>query len=106
MIGDLIRLYRIGRDLGLSKKELNKILLFDDTKRPKENILLLFLVLLLGLIISIVIAFTLLSYVGKNTYPTGARYSTVQINDFKKERKNHVIGKFFTKFWNSRRKLL
>ncbi|MFX1494841.1 MAG: hypothetical protein ACFFBZ_11210 [Promethearchaeota archaeon] len=106
MISDIIRLYRIGRELGLSKKDLNKILLFDDTKRPKVNTLLLFLILFLGLILSMVIAFTLLSYVGKNTYPTGARYSTVRINDFKKERKNHVIGKFFNKFWNSRRRLL
>ncbi|MFX1495871.1 MAG: hypothetical protein ACFFBZ_16425 [Promethearchaeota archaeon] len=103
MIGDLIRLYRIGRELGLTKKEINRILLVDDTKRPKGYTLLLFLVLFLGLIVSIVIAFTLLNYVGKNTYPTGTRYSTVQINDFKKKRKNYVIGKFFTKFWNRRR---
>ncbi len=106
MIGDIIRIYRLGKELGLTQKDINRILLFDNTKRPKEHTLLLFLVLFLGLIVSIVIAFTLLSYVGKNTYPTGARYSTVQINDFKKERKNHVIGKFSTKFWNRRGKLL
>ncbi len=100
MIGDIIRLYRIGRELGLTRKDINKILLFDNTKRPKEYTMLLFLVLFLGLIVSIVIAFTLLSYVGKNTYPKGAEYSAVQIKDFKKERKNHIIEKFFTKFRN------
>jgi hypothetical protein len=88
MIGDIIRIYKLGKELELTKKELNKFLLFDNTKRSKKNTLLLFLVLLLGLIISIVIAFTLLSYVDKYTYPQGARYSTVKIKDFKKGRKN------------------
>ncbi|MFX0180600.1 MAG: hypothetical protein ACFE78_10435 [Candidatus Hodarchaeota archaeon] len=97
MISDIIRLYKLGKELGLTKKDLNKILLFDDTKRPKVNTLLLFLILFLGLILSIVIAFTFLNYVGKNTYPTGARYSTVQIKDFKKGRKNHLLAKFLRK---------
>lgn len=91
MIGDIIRLYRIGRELGLTKKELNRILLFDDTKRPKVYTLLLFLILFLILIVSIFSTFTIQSYVAKNTYARGTLYSTIQIKDFKKESKNRII---------------
>ncbi|MFX1494843.1 MAG: hypothetical protein ACFFBZ_11220 [Promethearchaeota archaeon] len=96
MIGDIIRLYKLGKELGLTKKDLNVFLLFDNTKRPRVYTLLLFLILFLILIVSIVSTFTLLSSVARNTYPKGAEYSTIQIKDFKKERKN-IIEKFFTR---------
>jgi len=91
LIDDIIRLYRIGRELGLTKKELNKILLFDNTKRPKVYTLLLFLILFLIFIFSIVSTFTIQNYVFKNTYARGTLYSTIQIKDFKKENKNRII---------------
>ncbi len=91
MIGDIIRFYRIGKELGLTKKDLNRILLFDDTKRPKVYNLLLFLILFLILIISIFSTFTIQNYVAKNTYARGTLYSTIQIKDFKKENKNRII---------------
>ena len=91
MIGDIIRLYRIGRELGLSKKDLNRILLFDDTKRPRVYTLLLFLILFLILIVSIFSTFTIQSYVFKNTYARGTMYSTIQIKDFKIQKVRKLI---------------
>ena len=79
---DLIQLHKIGKELGLSKKEVNKVLFYDNNKN--RVIFLIFLIV----IFSIVLYFIIL--IGdseiSNTYASGTRYSTVKIQDFKKKK--------------------
>lgn len=85
MIDDIIRLYKVGKELGLTRKEISKILLFDNTKRPRVYNLLLLLILFLIIIFSVFSVHVLSRYVANNTYARGTLYSTIRIKDFKKE---------------------
>lgn len=79
MLKDIFQLYNTGKELGLSKKEMNKILLFRNSKYSMLYIILLiiavsalgFLIIILGI------------EAAKNTYPSGTKYSTVKEKDFK-----------------------
>lgn len=80
MIDDIINLYKIGKELGLTKKEINKILFFE--KRKHFLLFLLFVVVIITcLAISIII---LKIEIGRNTYASGTRYSTVKRKDFQR----------------------
>lgn len=82
MIDDIINLYKIGKDLGLTKKEINKILFFEKRKH-----LILFLVFVLLIITSLAISIIILKIeIGRNTYPSGTKYSTITIKDFQRSR--------------------
>lgn len=95
MIDDIIRLYKVGKELGLTKKEINKVLLFDKSKRPIFYNILLFLVLFLFLIFSLTFALITRSCINSNTYARGTLYSTIEIKDFQKESKNRKISFIF-----------
>ncbi|GAI59658.1 unnamed protein product [marine sediment metagenome] len=82
MLENLFQLIKIGKELGLSKKEINKVLLFDDSKNPLfYKILMIILFSFLGIFI-----FILLNIFSEHIYPTGALYSTVKIKDFDKKK--------------------
>ncbi|MFX0042855.1 MAG: hypothetical protein ACFE8L_08075 [Candidatus Hodarchaeota archaeon] len=82
MFKHIFQLYNVGKDLGLSKKEINKILIFDNTRHPT-----LYLVLLIIAIVAFgVIVIILGIVVARNVYPQGALYSTVKKKDFKRKR--------------------
>lgn len=78
MFKDLFQLYQIGKELGLNKKEIKSVFLFNNTKH-----LILFTVLL---IIAIVAFAALMIILGiqatRNAYPSGTYYSTVKKKDF------------------------
>ena len=78
MMKDIIQLFKIGKELGLSKKEINKVLIFDNSKYT-----LLYKSLL---IISFIFFGTIIIILGieasRNTYAAGTYYSTVKIKDF------------------------
>ena len=79
---DLIQLHKIGKELGLSKKEVNKVLFYDNNKN--RVIFLIFLIVIfsiLGYFIILVVDSAI-----SNTYASGTRYSTVKIKDFKKKK--------------------
>ena len=82
MMKDLIQLHKIGKELGLSKKEVNKVLFYDNTK---NNIILLIILIIIfsigGYFIGLFIESTI-----SNTYPAGTLYSTVKIKDFKSKK--------------------
>ncbi len=83
MLEGFFQLYKIGKDLGLSKKEISKIFLFDDRKDP----LLLKILLLIIIVSSLgIVVFIILNVFSEHIYPTGALYSTVKIEDFKGKR--------------------
>lgn len=94
MIDDIIRLYKIGKELGLSKKEINNILFYKNHK-PIANSILFWIIFLVILIVT----FFTLSIVSLNvdfnnsTYPSGTKYSTVKIKDFHQLRNRRFCNK-------------
>lgn len=82
MMKDLIQLYKIGKELGLSKKEINKVLFYDSTK---NRVVLLIISIIIFSIVGYFIVLFIESTIS-NTYPTGTKYSTVKIKDFDKKK--------------------
>ena len=82
MMKDLIQLYKIGKELGLSKKEINKVLFYDSTK---NRVVLLIISIIIFSIVGYFIVLFIESAIS-NTYPTGTKYSTVKIKDFDKKK--------------------
>ena len=79
MLEKLFQLNKIGKELGLSKKQINKILLFDNSRYPLlYKILMIITFVFVGVIIII-----LGIEASRHIYPAGALYSTVKIKDFK-----------------------
>lgn len=85
MIFDVIKFYETGKELGLTRKEISKIMLFDNSKYA--NIWRVLLILLM--IIIIVVWFNSLVFlthkINENVYPSGTLYSTVKLKDFEKK---------------------
>jgi len=79
MLGNFFQLYKIGKELGLSKKEINRIFLFDDNRNPLFfKILMIIISVFLGIFVII-----LGIEASRHIYPAGTLYSTVKIKDFK-----------------------
>jgi len=79
MLENFFQLYRIGKELGLSKKEINRVFLFDDSRYP-----LLFKILMIIVFIFLGIFVIILGIeASRHIYPAGTLYSTVKIKDFK-----------------------
>ena len=79
---DLIQLYKIGKDLGLTKKEVKETLFFDSTKNKIIFLILLIIVFSIAGYFIVLIVESAIS----NTYPSGTKYSTVKIKDFDKKK--------------------
>jgi hypothetical protein len=75
---EFIQFCNIGKNLGLKKKEIQKILIFDNSKHRMLNLFILIvgIVILGGLIILLGIE------IARNIYPSGTLYSTVKTKDF------------------------
>ena len=85
MFKELIKIYHIGEDLGLTRKEINRSFFFnEETNRLRSKIIfhviLLIIVAVIGLALLLIIPNVI-----KDTYPSGTKYSTVKIGDFKKK---------------------
>ncbi|MFW9866607.1 MAG: hypothetical protein ACFFEN_10970 [Candidatus Thorarchaeota archaeon] len=83
MFKDLLNYYKIGKQIGLSRKEINKIFIFDNTNHPT-----LYLVLMIVGIILFGVAMVFLGvFIMQRTYlSSGALYSTVKEKDFKQKK--------------------
>ena len=79
---DLIHIYKIGKGLGLSKKEVNRILFYDNIK---NRVILLIIIIIIFSIVGFFIGLFIESAIS-NTYPSGTKYSTVRIKDFDKKK--------------------
>jgi len=90
MLENFFQLYKIGKELGLSKKEINRVFLFDDSKYPLFfKILMIIVFIFLGILIVI-----LGIEASRHIYPAGTLYSTVKIKDFdKKNEAKHWLRK-------------
>ena len=82
MLEKFFQLNKIGKELGLSKKEINKVLLFGNSR---YSILYIFLMIITFIFVGVIILIIGIE-ASRNTYQTGTFYSTVRIKDFK-ERK-------------------
>lgn len=79
MLERFFQLYKIGKELGLSKKEINRVFLFDDSRYPLFfKILTIIVFVFLGILVII-----LGIEASRHIYPAGTLYSTVKIKDFK-----------------------
>ena len=85
MIGDIIKFYEVGKELGLTKKEINQIMIFDNSKHAYLWRLLLFIVMFLIVIGWFNSIIFLAGKINENVYPSGTLYSTVKLKDFKKK---------------------
>ena len=82
MMKDLIQLHKIGKELGLSKKEVNKVLFYNNSK---NSVILLIILIIIFSIVGYFIGLFIESAI-RNTYPSGTKYSTVKIKDFDKKK--------------------
>ena len=79
---DIIQLFKIGNELGLSKKEIKKVLFYDNSKN--KVILLIILIIIFSIVGYFIVLF--IESTISNTYPSGTRYSSVKIKDFDKKK--------------------
>ena len=82
MMKDIIQLFKIGKELGLSKKEINRVFLFDD----KRYSLFYKILLIISFIFFGVIIIILGIEASRNTYAAGTFYSTIRIKDFNEKK--------------------
>ena len=82
MMKDIINLFKIGKELGLSKKEIKKVLFYDNSK---NKVILLIIITLILSIVGFFVVLIIESAIN-NTYPSGTKYSTVKIKDFDKKK--------------------
>ena len=81
MISNIISIYNIGRELGLSTKEIKGLLFFNNSKR---TILLKYLIIIIFITFLMIFLLFFTIQIDRNTtYPAGTRYSTVKIKDFR-----------------------
>lgn len=78
----MYQLFKIGRELGLTKKEIIRVLFLDNTRNKVILVIILIIIFFIFGYFIILIVESAIS----NTYPTGARYSTVKLKDFDKKR--------------------
>lgn len=84
---ELFQLYKIGRELGLTKKEIDKVYFYNDfMDKHFIGFMLIIILIFIGFII-ILSSLSVPPYIPKNnTYQTGTLYSTVKIKDFDKKK--------------------
>ncbi len=82
MLENFFQLYKIGKELGLSKKEINRVFLFDDSRYPLFFKILLIIVFIFMGIFVIILGIE----ASRHIYPAGTLYSTVKIKDFKSKK--------------------
>ncbi len=86
MISNILNIYKIGKELGLNKKEINRLVFF---KNHKYSLLLIILTIITFTFLALIIAFSYVQ-IDSNTYPIGTKYSTVKIKDFRLKRNKRV----------------
>lgn len=81
----MIKFYETGKELGLTKKEITQIMIFDNSKHAYLWRFLLILFMLLIIISWFNSLVFLTQKINENVYPSGALYSTTKLKDFKKK---------------------
>jgi len=79
---DIFQLYKIGKELGLSRKEINSVLLFKN-RYPLILSLMLILFLTVFAILFWNVAIILYAQSTEPVYPRGTLYSSISLKDFR-----------------------
>lgn len=85
MSADIKIFYEVGKELGLTKKEITKIMIFDNSKNAYYWRLLLIIIMFLIIIGWFNSLIFITGKINENVYPSGTLYSTVKLKDFKKK---------------------
>ena len=85
MSADIKKFYEVGKELGLTKKEITKIMIFDNSKNAYYWRLLLIIIMFLIIIGWFNSLIFITGKINENVYPSGTLYSTVKLKDFKKK---------------------
>jgi uncharacterized membrane protein len=84
-IKDIFQFYKIGKDLGLSRKEINSILLYKN-RYPLMLAIMLIVIISVFAILFWNVALILYAKSTEPVYPRGAMYSSISIKDFRDKR--------------------
>ncbi|TKJ19249.1 MAG: hypothetical protein CEE43_15865 [Promethearchaeota archaeon Loki_b32] len=79
---DIFQLYNIGKELGLSRKEINSVLLFKN-RYPLVIALMLIVILSVLAILFWNVALILYAKSTEPVYPRGTLYSSISLKDFR-----------------------
>jgi len=79
---DIFQLYKIGKELGLSRKEINSVLLFKN-RYPLVIALMLIVILSVLAILFWNVALILYAKSTEPVYPRGTLYSSISLKDFR-----------------------
>ena len=79
---DVLQLYKIGKELGLSRKEINSVLLFKN-RYPLVLALMLIIFLSVFAILFWNVALILYAKTTEPVYPRGTLYSSISLKDFR-----------------------
>ena len=82
VLKDIIKLYKIGKELGLNRKEINSVLIFKN-RYPLVLALMLIIILTVFTVLFWNIALILYMRTTEPVYPEGTLYSSVSLKDFK-----------------------
>jgi len=85
MSADIIKFYEVGKELGLTKKEITQIMIFDNSKYAylwRFLLIVFMLLIIIGWYNSLIF---ITRQINENVYPSGTLYSTVKLKDFKKK---------------------
>ncbi|MFW9770717.1 MAG: hypothetical protein ACFFFB_00135 [Candidatus Heimdallarchaeota archaeon] len=85
VIKELFQFYKIGQELGLSRKEINSILLFKN-RYPLMLAIILIVIISVFAIFFWNVALILYAKSTEPVYPRGAMYSSISIKDFRDKR--------------------
>jgi len=84
---EAFQLYKIGKELGLAKKDIDKVFFYNNYKDRHFGGIIFILILLFIAFLIILSSSYVPPYIPKdNTYKTGTFYSTVRIKDFNKRK--------------------
>ncbi len=81
MFKELTQFYKIGKDLGLKKSEINRMVMFSG----EISLLAKILLIIVGVLVTAVIVAAIV-IASRNIYPSGTLYSSVKINDFRNKK--------------------
>ncbi|MFX1279196.1 MAG: hypothetical protein ACFFA3_07245 [Promethearchaeota archaeon] len=96
MFKNLFKVYEIGREIGLTKKEINRSFSSGDETHSFKNQFISSIILVILFIIIAATIYILTMPIHNSTpptnstYPSGIRYSTIRIKDFKKKLKYYI----------------
>ena len=85
MFKEIIQLYQVGKELGLTRKEINELFFFRKEAHSLRYKIIFYIILIITMsLIGLTLILIRIS-ITRDTYPSGTKYSTIRMKDFKKK---------------------